>query len=132
MKKLVALVLALLTACACVAPALADSYYLETGDEMVVGNCRTAPLYASYERGGGRILTLYTCVAYDNYLGYMDEDYLSKLPRYSSKYFRFPTGGKSSSGDSTWDPPASSGENAFTYSGKSADPNQKISPVLST
>ena len=91
MKKLMALVLALLTACACVTPALADSYYLETGDEMVVGNCRTAPLYASYERGGGRILThvpagevvlyiaamdLYTCVAYDNYLGYMDEDYL--------------------------------------------------------
>ena len=142
MKKLVALVLALLTACACVAPALADSYYLETGDEMVVGNCRTAPLYASYERGGGRILTyvpagevvlyiaamdLYTCVAYDNYLGYMDEDYLSKLPRYSSKYFRFPTGGKSSSGDSTWDPPATSGENAFTFSGRSADPNQRIS-----
>ena len=63
MKKLVALVLALLTACACVAPALADSYYLETGDEMVVGNCRTAPLYYTEEdiRGYVRLLVDTVC-----------------------------------------------------------------------
>lgn len=143
MKKLVALVLVLLMACGCMAPALAET--LETGDEMVVGNCRTAPLYASYQRGGGRVLTyvpagevvlyiaqmdLYTCVAYDNYLGYMSEDYLSKLPRYSSKYFRFPTGNGSSTWDDTpssWDPPYTSGENEFTYSARSATPNQRIS-----
>ena len=146
MKRLMALVLALMTACACVSPALAGTYTtLETGDEMLVGNCSSAPLYASYERGGGRVLTyvpagevvlyiaamdLYTCVAYDNYLGYMSEDYLSKLPRYSSESFRFPTGKSLSStndSSSSWDTSHASGENAFTFRGRSADPNQKIS-----
>lgn len=143
MKKLIALLLALLTACACVAPALAET--LETGDEMVVENCYSAPLYSSYERGGGKVLTyvsagevvlyiaqmdLYTCVAYGNYLGYMDESYLSKLPRYSSKYFCFPGQSTSSTwGNSTssWGSSYTSGGNEFTYSAKSAVPNQRIS-----
>lgn len=143
MKKLLALVLALLTACTCVVPALAET--LETGDEMVVGNCYSAPLYSSYERGGGQVLTyvsagevvlyiaqmdLYTCVAYGNYLGYMDESYLSKLPRYSSKYFCFPGQSTSSTwgnSSSSWDSSYTSGGNEFTYSARSAVPNQRIS-----
>lgn len=143
MKKWTALMLALLTLCTCLSPALAET--LEAGDEMLVGNCYAAPLYASYERGGGYVLTyvpagevvlyiaamdLYTCVAYDNHLGYMSEEYLSKLPRYSSKYFCFPNGRGSSSWEdssSSWEPSYTSGENPFTFSAKTADPNQRIS-----
>ena len=86
-------------------PAMAAGTYMELGDIMMVINCYQAPLYASYETNdhhviayvpdGAQVMYIaYTnkgcCVAYENYVGYIDEDYLMPLSDYYS--FKLPDG----------------------------------------
>ena len=74
---------------------------LSTGDLMIVENTNSAPLYASFYSSNNTVITyvpkgsvcLYIaavdfgyCVAYENFVGYMDEYYLKKV---SSTRFNF-------------------------------------------
>lgn len=103
MKRAALLILALIFF---MLPLSAFSETYSTGDLLLVENAYTAPLYASFHPNDATVITyipsgsvvMYIaavdkgfCVAYENFVGYMDEYYLKKV--YSVRYdFSLPNG----------------------------------------
>lgn len=145
MKRFTALFL-LLTLSLSLFPSYAAS--LSSGDLMIVQNTARAPLYASYNTWDSTVITyipsgktvMYIaavdrgyCIAYENFVGYVDEYYLKKVNSYfydfplpSGDLFRDVTG-ETSSPAPTVKPGSSSSVRTFPYSAVRIYPNQSIS-----
>lgn len=147
MKKIVSLMLAFLFMLS-LAPSFA--YTLSTGDLMVVQYANSAPMYASHNAYDSTVITyvprgavvMYIaavdrgyCVAYENFVGYIDEYYLWKVNSYyydftlpSGDAYKakfqdsfYPESGDQPGNSFVTDPPA------FSYSPIKIFPSQNIS-----